>query len=142
MAQKYQGWKNSKRLKFLEWNFQEEVDRPLKKITVQALDLKDKFDHLEIHAKDEVLKRLEGPNEEKEKVDSALRQVTSWIVGARGERDVDVALEKLPDTFVVINDVVLHLVPPIKSNRGMRFQCQADHVVFGPPGVFNIDSKY
>lgn len=142
LIQKFRRWKNTRRLKFLDERFQEEVDRPFKKLTIQILDLEKRISHLEEHVGDEVLRRLAPQITEKEKIDRALEQVRNWVIGARGEREVVLTLAKLPESFFVINDVVLHLKPPLKSPTGLRFKCQADHIVVGPTGVFNIETKY
>jgi hypothetical protein len=142
VTQKYRRWRDTRRLRFLNERFGEEVDRPFKELTDQILDLKKRIDHLEDHVEDEVLRRLASHITEKESIDRALEQVGSWLIGARGEREVVLALAELPETFVIINDVVLQLDPPMKSPEGIRFKCQADHVVVGPPGVFNIETKY
>jgi hypothetical protein len=48
--------------------------------------------------------------------------------GARGERIVEEILEKLPDTFCVLNDVTV---------QGANL----DHIVIGPSGVFALETK-
>ena len=142
LVQKYKRWRDKKRFQLLEKQFNKEVDLPFKKLSIQILELKKNIDHLSGRITEEVLQRLQPQIAEMEKTDKALDQVRNWIIGARGEKGVVLALSKLPDSFVVINDVVLRLSPPMKSPKGRRFQCQADHVVIGPAGVFNIETKY
>jgi hypothetical protein len=142
VIQKYRRWRDTRRLRVLEEQFWEEVDRPLTELANQILHLERRIRYLENNVEEEVLRRLAPRITEKERIDRALEHVRSWVIGARGERDVVLALAELPDTFVIINDVVLRLDPPMKTPQGLRFQCQADHVVVGPPGVFNIETKY
>ncbi|MFH0861740.1 MAG: nuclease-related domain-containing protein [Candidatus Altiarchaeota archaeon] len=54
----------------------------------------------------------------------------AWQGGSAGERAVTEALKGLPDSYVLLNGVV---VPP---NRG-----DTDHIVIGPSGFFVIESK-
>lgn len=54
----------------------------------------------------------------------------TWQGGSAGEKAVTEALMALPDTYVLINGVV---VPP---NRG-----DIDHILIGPNGFFVIESK-
>lgn len=141
LVQKYRSWKDKKRLKRLEEYFMDELDRPFRSLTQRIKSLEEKIRHLEENSEAVVLKRLDSQIREKQMIDSALQKVQTWLSGARGEREVAKTLANLPHSYVVINDVNLRLVPPLRSEEGPRFRCQADHVVVGPPGVFNIETK-
>jgi hypothetical protein len=58
------------------------------------------------------------------------KKLTHFRSGIAGEQDVTVLLAKLPDDYVVVNDVVL------PGQRG-----NIDHVVFGPCGIVVIETK-
>jgi len=142
VMQKYQAWKSTRRLSILEERFDEEVERPFIKIANLIFNLEKSIEHLKGNIEDEVLKRLQPHISEKLKIDKALERVANWLIGARGERKVLLSLRALPDSFIIINDVNIHLKPPLKSAKGLRFSCQADHIVVCHAGVFNIETKY
>jgi len=137
----YRRSKDSKRRKTLEEHFMEEVDRPFRKLVKTTRDIEKRIDNAENNTETLIAQRLASQIREKQIIDRALKSNQTWLSGARGEREVERTLAELPDTFVVINDVNLRLDPPLMSNEGRRFHCQADHVVIGPSGVFNVETK-
>jgi len=58
------------------------------------------------------------------------KKLTHFRSGIAGEQDVTALLGKLPDDYVVVNDVVL------PGQRG-----NIDHVVFGPCGIVVVETK-
>lgn len=59
------------------------------------------------------------------------RQSTeAWRTGAEGERKTGAVLDRLPDGYVVMHDLRM------PGGRG-----NIDHVVVGPTGVFNVETK-
>jgi hypothetical protein len=141
LLQTYRVWRNMRRLKRLENNFMEELDRPFRAFTKKIKNLEEKVKYLHDNSEAVMLKRLDSEIREKQSIDRSIKKVRTWLSGARGERDVAKILAELPDSYVVINDVNLQLIPPLRSEEGPRFYCQADHVVIGPSGVFNIETK-
>jgi len=137
----YRRSRDSKRRKILEEQFMEEVDRPFRKLVKTIRDIEKRIDNAENNTEAMIGHRLAPQIREKQITDRALKSSQTWLSGARGEREVEGTLAGLPDTFVVINDVNLRLDPPLMSNEGRRFRCQADHVVIGPSGVFNVETK-
>jgi len=135
-------WFANRRLRSIEANFDREVNKPLVSLNTKISDLETQIANAQANFDDELLRRIEPSILKKESIDKALERSGKWLVGARGEREVVQSLANLPDSFVVINDVVLHFKPPLRTESGLRFQCQADHVVVGPNGVFNIETKY
>ncbi|MGE0764575.1 MAG: NERD domain-containing protein [Bdellovibrionales bacterium] len=135
-------WFANRRLRNLEANFDKEVNKPLVSLNNKIGYLAAQIASAQATIEDELLRRIEPHISKKESIDKAIEQSGKWLVGARGERVVVQSLANLPDSFVVINDVVLHFKPPLRTDNGPRFQCQADHVVVGPNGVFNIETKY
>ncbi len=61
---------------------------------------------------------------------AAYDQWEHWFLGKRGELRVTQSLSKLPDNYVLLNDLVL------PSGRG-----NVDHLVIGPNGLFVIETK-
>lgn len=61
--------------------------------------------------------------------------------GAQGERAVIQELQRLPDDYVLLNDLDLQ-APAFMRNAGKVLQsAQVDHVVVGPAGVFLLETK-
>jgi hypothetical protein len=141
LLQRYRHWRDSRRKEILENDFMKELERPFRKITKLILDLEKKIENLESNTEDIILERLSRQIREKQRIDKVLAGIQTWISGARGEKEVLQALSELSDDYIVINDVQLHLNPPMITDQGPRFSCQADHVVLGPSGVFNIETK-
>ena len=141
LVQAYRRSRDSKRRKILEEQFMEEVDRPFRKLFNTIRDLEKRMDNAKNNTDAMIAQRLAPQIRKKQIIDRVLESNQTWLSGARGEREVVRTLAGLPDTFVVINDINLLLAPPLKSKEGLRFRCQADHVVIGPSGVFNVETK-
>ena len=60
----------------------------------------------------------------------ARQSTEAWRIGAEGERLTGRALQKLPPSYRVLHDLPM---PRSKAN--------IDHVVFGPTGVFTVETK-
>jgi hypothetical protein len=58
------------------------------------------------------------------------RRWSNWFVGKRGELAITEALKRLPDDYVLLNDLTL---PESRGN--------VDHLVIGPTGLFVIETK-
>ena len=63
--------------------------------------------------------------------------------GAEGEERVLMELLKLPDTYTIISDYCLNFVSPIydRRNDDRIYSIQIDHIVFGPTGIYLIETK-
>lgn len=72
-----------------------------------------------------------------------LKRNESFMIGALGEEEVIGALSGLPDEFHVINDVNLHFSRSIHWRKYDEYirNCQIDHIVVGPTGVFLLETK-
>lgn len=72
-----------------------------------------------------------------------LKENESFIIGADGEEHVIGVLSGLPEGYHVINDVNLHFPKGFRWHEtGERiFNCQIDHIVVGPTGVFLLETK-
>lgn len=135
-------WKSKRRLNYLENNFDMEIERLLSSHSKNIIKIEKEINYLETNIELEIENRLKGYISEKNKIDRSLEYASNYLIGSRGEREVINSLYNLPDTFIVINDVNFTFSPPLKTNDGLRFKCQTDHIVVGPPGVFNIETKY
>ena len=65
------------------------------------------------------------------------------FLGGIGEDRVMVELNKLPDSYYVINNVLMMLSKSVfwKKYREYVRSAQIDHIVVGPSGVFLIETK-
>ncbi|NVJ62412.1 MAG: NERD domain-containing protein [Gammaproteobacteria bacterium] len=74
---------------------------------------------------------------------SLVDSLYSTIAGAIGETKVVKEIEKLPDTFYLINDFYIHFNPPIynKLQEQRIYSIQVDHVVVSRAGVFLLETK-
>lgn len=72
-----------------------------------------------------------------------LKTNESFLIGAQGEEAVISALACLPDEFHVLNDVNLHFHKAIHWKERDEYikNCQIDHIVVGPTGVFLLETK-
>ena len=72
-----------------------------------------------------------------------LKTNESFLIGAQGEEAVISALARLPDEFHVLNDVNLHFHKAIHWRERDEYikNCQIDHIVVGPTGVFLLETK-
>jgi hypothetical protein len=72
-----------------------------------------------------------------------LKANESFLIGAQGEEVVISALARLPDDFHVLNDVNLHFHKAIHWRERDEYikNCQIDHIVAGPTGVFLLETK-
>lgn len=133
-----------KRRKYVLSNhFEKEKKRPFiplkKKITAEIKNI----DYLEKNSDSLIEKRIDLKSETLRKAKNILDENSSLFAGAIGEQKAIDELEKLPDTFAVINNFHLKLNPPIynKSTDDRIYSIQADHIVIGPSGVFLIETK-
>jgi hypothetical protein len=67
----------------------------------------------------------------------------SFLIGADGEEFVISVLSELPDEYHVVNDVNLHFHRAIhwKERHEYIKNCQIDHIVVGPTGIFLVETK-
>ena len=67
----------------------------------------------------------------------------SFILGAIGEERVIREVIKLPDKFIIFNDIKLSFGKAIRWKKYNEYvkSCQIDHIVVGPSGIFLIETK-
>lgn len=78
-----------------------------------------------------------------EHVRTIVNDINPLIAGAIGEHLVSKELEKLSDSFVLINDFSLSFNPPIfdKKNSDRIYSIQIDHLLVTNSGIFIIETK-
>jgi predicted DNA binding CopG/RHH family protein len=76
-------------------------------------------------------------------INKTLRENSPLLYGARGEYMAEKELEKLPNTYSLINNVCFQFPRGIhdRKNDDWIYSAQIDHVVVGPTGVFLIETK-
>ena len=134
-------WKKAVRREKLETDFKGEVDRPIQKFIKSLTTFEKEVKYQETHFNDVLHKQMEPEYEAKAQIDGALKELSTWISGAKGEREALNNLQQLSDDYCVINNVLLNLDPPMRAGNKMRYFCQIDHVVVGPTGVYCIETK-
>lgn len=125
----------------LEQHFVRELDKPFRGLEKEITRIQSTYRNYEDNFDNIIHRQMMPHMRAKQRIDAAIKQFSNWISGARGELETVESLVELPDDYYVFNDVYLELQPPLHRNGETRFACQADHVVVGPTGVFNIESK-
>ena len=135
--------KKPKRLKVLEAKFDKILEKPFKKDKKQIKKTGKKFGKLEIKYDKIIAKRIKKPVRQMNKSKSFLDNKSSFLLGAIGEERVIRELVKLPDSYMVFNDVNLSFSKSIRWKKYNEYvkSCQIDHVVIGPNGIFLIETK-
>jgi hypothetical protein len=132
-----------KRKAVLELNFEEEVRKPLYNHIYKVDILKRELENLKADGE-----RLSDLLSEKEInrdrfILSILDSNSQIFYGAEGEEKALNQLEKLPDSYIIINDYKREFYKPIydKRNDDRIHSIQVDHIIVGPTGVYIIETK-
>lgn len=74
---------------------------------------------------------------------TVINKLHTHITGAIGEHQVVKTLEKLPDSFYLINDYSVSISQSVKGKHRKRKSTpyQIDHILVGPPGIFLLETK-
>jgi len=72
-----------------------------------------------------------------------IKENQTFLAGADGEEYVIEVLSRLPAEYHIINDVNIHFNKAIYWKKGHEHirNCQIDHVVVGPTGIFLLETK-
>ncbi len=72
-----------------------------------------------------------------------LKENYPFLIGAHGEEAVISTLSHLSDDYHVVNDANLHFHRAIHWRAGDEYikNCQIDHIVIGPTGIFLLETK-
>jgi len=135
--------KKPKRLKVLETKFDKILEKPFKKNKKEINKTQKKYEKLENNYDKIIKKRTKKPVKQMNRSKSFIDSKSSFISGAIGEEAVIRELVKLPDSYVVFNDVNLSFGKSIRWKKYNEYvkSCQIDHVVIGPNGIFLIETK-
>lgn len=89
--------------------------------------------------RDEIEKKVKIVQEKITAIEQVLNSGTYH--GASAELRMIEFLRKLPDNYVVVNDVVLRLKESVYFDNTCLSTAQIDHLVIGPAGIFVIEVK-
>jgi hypothetical protein len=72
-----------------------------------------------------------------------LKENQPFLAGADGEEYVIGVLSRLPAEYHIINDVNIHFDRAIRWKKRNEYikNCQIDHIVIGPTGIFLVETK-
>lgn len=131
------------RLKTLTNNFEREVVKPFSKILKTVKDLDNSANYRESNFNSIVNERCKDYEDKMTFINFIIKHNKPLLIGAIGENKTIEELSKLPDSFIVLNDVQLEFDSPIyhRKENDHIFSIQVDHLVIGPSGVFNIETK-
>lgn len=135
--------KKPKRLKVLETKFDKELRKPFRKDGKKIDKMAKKYEKMELNYDKTIRKRTKTRIKQMNKSKQFIDQKSSFIQGAFGEERVIRELMKLPDSFIIFNDVKLSFGKAIRWKKYNEYvkSCQIDHVVIGPSGIFLIETK-
>lgn len=131
------------RFNVLDTNFSHELVKPLRKQYEGIIDLQITYDHY-VKDFDFIIKKRTSPFRNRiHRIVKSLEEHKSLLIGAIGEEKAIAELQKLPDSYTVINDFQLEFSPPLynRQEKDHIFSVQVDHLVVGPTGVFLIETK-
>ncbi len=79
----------------------------------------------------------------KEKNYSLYKKIHPFFLGALGEKKAVEELSRLSDDYHIVNNVYFSFSPPIYNRKDddIIHSIQIDHLVIGPTGLFNIETK-
>jgi hypothetical protein len=131
------------KLKTLTNNFEKEVIKPFRKLIKTIKNLDNSANYREHNFDFIVNERCKHYENKMTFIDFIIKHNKLLLIGAIGENKTIDELSKLPDSFIVLNDVQLGFDPPIYNRKedDHIFSIQIDHLVIGPSGVFNIETK-
>ena len=132
-----------RRKAYLEAHFDEEAREPLKLLQAEVSALTDTLknheENINLLAEREASPQINRLS----MIKSVLEHNNHLYLGAIGEENVLTELEKLPNSFFVINDFRKTFYPPIYNKKldDRIGSIQVDHIVCGPTGLFIIETK-
>jgi len=133
-----------KRQHYLDDNFLLEVEEPYQHLIYKRQKVLKAVNYLKENLDDEVDRRSYNYEQNLWKVQSVIDDNKPLLIGAIGEETAIEELQKLPDSFIIINDFKMTFNPSMyyrKENEHIK-SVQIDHVVVGSSGVFLIETKY
>jgi len=133
-----------RKLEYLENNFDNIIEKPLKKYLEKINDNENKIMYLKNNLELEIDKKAKPFVNKIEYIISELNILTPIIYGCVGELKAINLFKKLPNEYYVINDYQERFNPPLfnRNENDKIFSIQLDHIVIGPSGVYLIETKY
>ncbi len=127
----------------LERKFEKEKDELFKRLKYNLKLLNEQIIDKKTNSEKWVTKYSEEDLYKAEQTLHILESNEQLLYGAVGEERAFEELKKLPDSYVVINNLTQDFSYPIhdKRNGDKIYSIQIDHIVIGPTGLFIIETK-
>jgi hypothetical protein len=124
-------------------SFEKELYHPFKKLDEFIQGSKANLSYKERNLEKVVENRSEWYSSKIKKIKSRIDSQYPLIAGAIGEKKAIEELEKLPDSYFVINNFKMRFKRPIFNwrEKDQIFSIQVDHLVIAPSGIFLIETK-
>jgi hypothetical protein len=124
-------------------NFKALVEKDCRPVSLEIRDTKNLIQYLKDNFEVEVESRSQDDITRLKKTQAAILENKPLYYGAIGEEKTRIQLDKLPDSYCVINNYIKYFNPPIidRKNNDPIQSIQVDHLVVGPTGLFVIESK-
>lgn len=131
--------KGKRRIKKIDKTLEKKLDKPFKKDIKQIR----KTEKEHILREKNLEKSIEKKVSKLHKAQDIIEKNQPFFAGAIGETAVIKELRKLPETYYILNEVMLSFSRYIRWKKyGEHVKsCKIDHVVVGPTGIFLIETK-
>jgi len=132
-----------KRLNVLKYRFEEELKRPLIDDINHINSIKNEIEYKRINAGKLINEMSEAEIKKLNLINSIIEENKTYLCGAIGENNAQKELQKLPNTYAIINNFRYEFDRPLyyKKNSDYIYSIQIDHIVVGPTGIFIIETK-
>ena len=131
--------KGKRRIKKIDKTIEKKLDKPFKKDIKQIKKTEKKH----VIREKNLEKSVEMKVSHLLKAHNIIQANQPFFVGAIGETAVIKELRKLPETYYILNEVMLSFTRSIRWKKYGEYvkSCKIDHVVVGPTGIFLIETK-
>ncbi len=131
--------KGRRRIKKIDKTIEKKLDKPFKKDIKQIKKTEKKH----ILREKNLEKSVEKKVSQLHKAQDIIQKNQPFFAGAIGETAVIKELRKLPETYYILNEVMLSFSRSIRWKKYGEYvkSCKIDHVVVGPTGIFLIETK-
>ena len=131
--------KGKRRIKKIDKTIEKKLDKSFKKDIKQIKKTEKKHVIREKNLEKSVEKKVSHLH----KAHDIIQANQPFFVGAIGETAVIKELRKLPETYYILNEVMLSFTRSIRWKKYGEYvkSCKIDHVVVGPTGIFLIETK-
>lgn len=131
--------KGKRRIKKIDKTIEKKLDKPFKKDIKQIK----KMEKEHILREKNLDKTIEKKVNQLHKAQDIIQKNQPFFAGAIGETAVIKELRKLPETYYILNEVLLRFSRSIRWRKYREYvkSCKIDHVIVGPTGIFLIETK-